>query len=667
VALKKVNNADTGDADHWGGNDQDNFTTAIDLGEPYDYSLIAVSTTYYLKNSTGEISTSGTDAGALINTAITAIGANGGMIFLGEGTFNVSTTITLPSLIKIIGSGYNTIIKLANGVNVDIFKSTNFATLTGTNGTGGIHSFILRDFVIDGNSANNTSACYGIRVYGYGYLIDNIIVHHCKNDNIYSEWSTSTAGPSPYSMEAELRTIKSYSAGGRNITFRGPHDSRWFDVITFRAGTQSVAVESLGSTYSGSCEMTGCHYWGNTDHTKDTLVIDGANVTAHGVIAEGSDGVGGIGIHTLNGGAILGKINVFANETGVLLHSQNNDINVLSTGNTNGVVVDAAYNRITGFIQSNTGIGLNLSNYAVLSDITIDVHMRLNATHINWALAHTGVSLKAHIITATTEVAMTGTPNLATNELRIYSTGAGSNYNNIAGMSPIGLVTQFPQIVPTLANKKYGAYVGLGTTQSTGILGANGTAIAVGTGASGGISRVSGAGLGWRHTTGATINSIGGARFNSNLFTQRDFNPWAQIRMRINQTANTRCFWGFTSSNAAPTSGADQLNALSGVMFGYDSGVDGNWHIYQNNGTGASDSTTIANVAAAGTGIHTFALRADEANTKFQYSYDGGAWADINTDIPASSTGMGLIFQIENLTGSAMTMDVYYMEIIQDI
>jgi hypothetical protein len=402
--------------------------------------------------------------------------------------------------------------------------------------------------------------------------------------------------------------------------------------------------------------MTGCHFWGNTDATKSTLLVNGSNLSCYSVIAEGSNGTGGKGIEVTSGATIRGSVNVFLNETGILLHSQNNDIQVTATQNTYGVVVDAAWNKITGWIQSNTTYGLNLSNYTTLNDITIDVHMRLNATHINWALAtHNGIDLEAHVVTASGEIALSGNPNPATNQLNIYSSGAGTNF------------TVFPTSTPMLATKKYGAYVGLGTTQSSGILAGNVTAIAVGTGASGGISRVSGAGLAWRHTTGATINSIGGCRFNAQVFTQRDFNPWAQIRMRINQTATTRCFFGFTSSNAAPTSAADQLNALSGVMFGYDSGVDANWHIYQNDGTGASNSTTIANVAAANTSIHTFALRADNANSKFQYSYDGGTWADINTDIPAAATALGLIFQIENLTGSAMTMDVYYMEVIQDV
>src|ERR1043165_8166346 len=86
-----------------------------------------------------------TDAGDVMNSVIAAL-SSGGLIAVGPGTFNVTTTIVPTSLIRIIGSGDATVFKLANSVNVDVFKSSNFATLTGTNGTGGVHSCEFQDF-----------------------------------------------------------------------------------------------------------------------------------------------------------------------------------------------------------------------------------------------------------------------------------------------------------------------------------------------------------------------------------------------------------------------------------------------------------------------------------------------------------------------------------------
>jgi len=106
------------------------------------------------------------------------------------------------------------------------------------------------------------------------------------------------------------------------------------------------------------------------------------------------------------------------------------------------------------------------------------------------------------------------------------------------------------------------------------------------------------------------------------------------------------------------------------VIFFYDSGVDANWHICQNDGSASSDNTTIATVAAADTNAHTFAIRADNANTKFQYAYGftniaTATWVDINTKIPAASTGMGWTHYMENLSGTC-TFDAYWAFSVQD-
>jgi hypothetical protein len=228
------------------------------------------------------------------------------------------------------------------------------------------------------------------------------------------------------------------------------------------------------------------------------------------------------------------------------------------------------------------------------------------------------------------------------------------------GSTDLSNVHVFPGI------KKNGSWSGItSTTSLSGLWQGEATAIVVGTGGSSSIQRSS-AGVGRRYTSGATINSLSGIRISANLLTERDLNPFTTWKITLNQTTDTRFMIGFTSSNAAPTSLADPLNALSGVAFFYDSSVDGNWHIMQNDGTGASDRTTIANVAAANTSVHTFSLKAVNASSKFQYSYDGGAFTDINTDIPAAATGLGWIWYIENLIGSAKTFDGWYAQTYQD-
>lgn len=192
------------------------------------------------------------------------------------------------------------------------------------------------------------------------------------------------------------------------------------------------------------------------------------------------------------------------------------------------------------------------------------------------------------------------------------------------------------------------------------------TAITVGTGATGGVN-LAADGTKTRYTTGATINSLTGARISATLTIRRDLNPWTTWKLApVTNVLTRRIFFGYTSSTSAPVSAADPLANLSGVGFFYDSAVDGNWHIMQNDGSASSDSTTIANVAAAAAAVHTFGLRANNASTRFEYSYDGGAWTTINTKIPAATTSLGWTWYQENLAASALFFDIYWITAIWD-
>lgn len=196
------------------------------------------------------------------------------------------------------------------------------------------------------------------------------------------------------------------------------------------------------------------------------------------------------------------------------------------------------------------------------------------------------------------------------------------------------------------------------------------SAITVGGGTTVGVQQDSG-GISFRWSSSATINSLSGEKC-AGLYTRRDYNPITETKLLLGGgTTSLRCFFGLFSTTTSPVSAADPMNAMSGVAFGVDTSVDGNWHIYQNSGSGASDSTTIANVATMDNNAHTFALRAVESLTKWQYAYDftniGRAnWVNINTKIPAATTALGWMWWIEDLAASTRTLQVYYIQHYQD-
>lgn len=161
--------------------------------------------------------------------------------------------------------------------------------------------------------------------------------------------------------------------------------------------------------------------------------------------------------------------------------------------------------------------------------------------------------------------------------------------------------------------------------------------------------------------TGTTINSICGSKVLGTL-TERDLNPYGKWKISFSAVTTLRFYIGFMSTATAPVSAADYLANLSGVGFWYDSSVDAHLHIMQNDGSATSDTTTIGNIADPTTAVRTYELRAVNSGSKFQYAYDGGAWTDVSTKIPAATTDLTYQWFAECLAGSASrTMSQWYV------
>jgi parallel beta-helix repeat protein len=111
----------------------------------------------FAKNGrTGQIEFQGSDAATVIQQAINALPADGGRIFFKEGTFEVSSTITIDGRdnVELHSTGKSSLLKQKAGANLP-------AIILVRNS----HNILLRDLSIDGNRTNNTSGA-GIRVEG---------------------------------------------------------------------------------------------------------------------------------------------------------------------------------------------------------------------------------------------------------------------------------------------------------------------------------------------------------------------------------------------------------------------------------------------------------------------------------------------------------------------
>ncbi|MBO0868805.1 MAG: hypothetical protein J2P15_09595 [Micromonosporaceae bacterium] len=206
--------------------------------------------------ATGDGKSDDTDG---IQRAIDSARAGGGEVFFPPGTY-LTRRLTLYSGVHLRGSGGDaTVLRLAPGANTAIIESDGFDALTGTRHNGGITMFSIRDLTLDGNKQHNDRAGYGLRLYGYGYEVTEMVAYNCRNDGVYSEWGPAAALPFPsHQMEARLTAVRSHDNDGHGVNFLGPHDSMFLNCVSSQnRGTGfRLAGDAAGTS------LVNCHAWG---------------------------------------------------------------------------------------------------------------------------------------------------------------------------------------------------------------------------------------------------------------------------------------------------------------------------------------------------------------------------------------------------------------------
>jgi len=111
-----------------------------------------------------------------IQSAIDALPSTGGKIFIKAGTYEIDSTLTIPSNTSLEGVGYSSHIKLADGTNDPLIENDDQA--------GGNNYMDISNLRIDGNYANNTSSFnYGIYFRNVdNSRIEHVWVHDCSKN-----------------------------------------------------------------------------------------------------------------------------------------------------------------------------------------------------------------------------------------------------------------------------------------------------------------------------------------------------------------------------------------------------------------------------------------------------------------------------------------------------
>jgi len=178
----------------------------------------------------------GSNASAVINAAINAL-ANGGKIFVRNGIYMITATIK-PKVDNLIfeGEGYNTVFKLADDANCDVFdcEQKNIA-----------HP-IFRNFRIEGNKENNVAGS-GFRFTGYHGIIENLWIQNCPENGFVGE------KPSSGSMvDMVFRYIRAVANGGVGFYWGAGSggsvdDNYFYDIICYDNGGDGAYFASGSS------------------------------------------------------------------------------------------------------------------------------------------------------------------------------------------------------------------------------------------------------------------------------------------------------------------------------------------------------------------------------------------------------------------------------------
>jgi hypothetical protein len=234
-------------------------------------------------------------------TAASGSAPGGGTVAFPAGVC-VTGSLTFYSDENIVGASFGgSVIMLASGTNQSMFVSNNFATLTGSNSTGGVHDWAIQNLQLDGNRGANTGSGIGtagavgnlIQVYGYEFTMNNVLLVNFPADGIYTEWSSSAGSPvdsngnyGPAGLEAHVHDIKCAYGAGWCWTFGGPHDSLVSHLTTLSNGTGGFNMLGTGAASPVSLD----HYHGYQEPTDLNLYT---NVYCEKCFSEGASQLNG--------------------------------------------------------------------------------------------------------------------------------------------------------------------------------------------------------------------------------------------------------------------------------------------------------------------------------------------------------------------------------------
>jgi hypothetical protein len=183
---------------------------------------------------------------------------SGGRVVLSEGAYSLSVGLTLGANKVLVGSGWNTILSMANGTNLTM------VTLSGDNSA-------TRNFSIDGNKANQSTSGHGVLITADHCRVQDVYIH----DTFYH--GIKVDGAYSYNI------IKGcFVDGAGNDT-----DDTGMGISFFTGATDNIAESCI---VKGSREANFNFYSNTTDVERNAFIncigIDACQGSASGAVAD---------------------------------------------------------------------------------------------------------------------------------------------------------------------------------------------------------------------------------------------------------------------------------------------------------------------------------------------------------------------------------------------
>lgn len=208
------------------------------------------------------------DTATIASARSAANSAGGGIVFYPGGTYLTGNQPIYSNVIDTGAGTAATIIKLKNGANADLFSGqTSLINLSASYGTGSVGSlsrFGWSNLTLDGNKANQSSGpSYPIRVYGYGFFLENVVLRNGYSGGILCDWNGGNNVVGTDNMEARWKNVISRDHFGEYVTIGGPHDSQIVNITCFNLDGSTHSHLFHACPNAGGLQISNIHCYGS--------------------------------------------------------------------------------------------------------------------------------------------------------------------------------------------------------------------------------------------------------------------------------------------------------------------------------------------------------------------------------------------------------------------